>query len=372
MGSVVSFDDAGESQRVHSNRQHHSVRVLFTVPHAACVPGAEGHTCDTAAEFWARRFAQDVPDSAVLTAQVPRAEQDQNRPYEGRPTTFRAQIDALVRENLVDLVLDVHSFPAKRATHRNDVYLLEPVPECHRSAAARSRVGGWTRSAHSLVRLLRRAGFAAGVFRSGSCLNDIVVSARNAGVQAHLLEVSEDLPKARAAAVSQTLRIWLATSFGPSTTTPARLVAPTSGVVEEVSPEIEGPGGLVAIYIAPEDDHTIYAPLGGIVRRIWSERGRFVAEALTVVYEAPVTKTEQLHFEIGDDETLIKFYVEVGKPHYVTDSVALLVEPGWRVDMGQPIGEILLGSRAVIYVPNAQALRVQIGDRLIGGTTVLI
>ncbi len=212
MGNVVSLGDANtadQKARTHRNASDRRIRVLFTVPHAVCVRSAEGHSCDSAAEFWAKRFAQVVPGSMILTADVPRAQRDENRPHEGPPTAFRRGIDDLVRGKRIDVVLDVHSFPAEQATHRNDVYVLEPIPRCHRSAAAKAKASAWNHSAHGFVRLLRRAGLVAAVFPNGACVNDIVVSARNAGVQAHLIEMSESLPRERTELVSLVPRDWL-------------------------------------------------------------------------------------------------------------------------------------------------------------------
>jgi phosphatidylserine decarboxylase len=153
--------------------------------------------------------------------------------------------------------------------------------------------------------------------------------------------------------------------------------SPTFGTVEKIGENS------VLIYIDIDDPHGVYAPVSGTIRSIRSESGVFkspkflkkkwieqtgVRDLTLFTVEPP--KTERLWFEI-ESETIVLFYVEIGHPQYVTNNVALYVDVGKKVESGEHLGEILVGSRAKIYSPKSWKTSVKKGQKLEGGKTTV-
>lgn len=42
------------------------------------------------------------------------------------------------------------------------------------------------------------------------------------------------------------------------------------------------------------------------------------------------------------------------------------------IKQGELIGEILIGSRAGVFVPSGYNIQVSVGERLVGGSTILL
>jgi len=93
--------------------------------------------------------------------------------------------------------------------------------------------------------------------------------------------------------------------------------------------------------------------------------------------------------KIQNDDKNLKFDIHVGKPFYICDKIFIKLKDG-NHELGAQLGEILIGSRAVVYIPSSYKLdkklimrhvksseeleKIRIAnkiDDLIGGTTVL-
>jgi hypothetical protein len=140
--------------------------------------------------------------------------------------------------------------------------------------------------------------------------------------------------------------------------------SPTFGRVEKVSEEG------VLVYIGVDDSHKVFAPVSGIIESINSEKKLFktISEDFTL-YTAQPPKTERLLVEFKNPR--VAFYLEVGHPEYVTNNVALYYEEGDIVEQSDHIGDILIGSRAMIYMPKGWKPIVKNGDFLVGGKTTI-
>lgn len=137
-------------------------------------------------------------------------------------------------------------------------------------------------------------------------------------------------------------------------------VSPVSGIVDGV----DGASSTVRFVIRTTDDHEVRAPVPGVVKRVDGEGGVFRGELWTV----PSPKTERIIFEIGD----VEFALEVGKPKYVTDTIRVDAKVGDRVERGQVVAEILIGSRAEMSVDGAfgwHDVVVERGDAVVAGVT---
>lgn len=135
------------------------------------------------------------------------------------------------------------------------------------------------------------------------------------------------------------------------------IVSPTFGVVTSIK------NNKITIYIGIEDNHDIYAPISGKISKIKFSEGEFKRK----IFQTYVNKIGRASITIND----IKFWIEVGKPKYVTDRVLLEKELDDKVKQGERIGEILLGSLSEVHLPENTIIKVKEGDVLIGGETVV-
>lgn len=136
-------------------------------------------------------------------------------------------------------------------------------------------------------------------------------------------------------------------------------------------------GLAVQIYIPVKEIHTVHAPISGVVAAINAEEGMLTTEHGRTVFEVPEPKVGKAWIRVDDVEKdlSVAFWLEVGKPQYVTNKVRLDVKTGDRVTAGQEIGEIILGSLAMVHLPSGSVPLVSYdpiahkGTALAGGIT---
>lgn len=157
--------------------------------------------------------------------------------------------------------------------------------------------------------------------------------------------------------------------------------SPVNGVVEAVGPAADYGIGeasvfldppsrahrVIQIYIAPTDRHEIVAPVAGrfagvqtVAEGTWVRAGR-------VYTSHPETKVQRLRLAFPDQAVYVD--VEVGRAKYIT--AAIEASPARQVRAGERIGEILVGSRAFVYVPAGWSIRVAPGDTVEAGRSLL-
>lgn len=144
------------------------------------------------------------------------------------------------------------------------------------------------------------------------------------------------------------------------------------GEIESV--EEDGRQYSVGIYISPQDNHTIYAPVDGKIAYIEPNKYQ-VPQWEGDIFRARPNAVESLTVMIGP----ITFSVEVGKPVYITDRIKFWKNQGEFVNKGEEIGFIVLGSRGKITVNkvyNGRRVRFtpdsnRRGNRVVGGGTIL-
>jgi phosphatidylserine decarboxylase len=173
---------------------------------------------------------------------------------------------------------------------------------------------------------------------------------------------------------------WVAAFFrDPIRTTPSGanlVVAPADGLVTmieqvPVPPELGGPEGLdgqmtrVSIFMSVFDVHINRSPIAGRVRRIAYIPGKFLNADLDKASE----DTERQHFLVeGADGVKIAFTQIAG---LVARRILSFVREGDSVEAGQRIGLIRFGSRVDVYLPAGTGPRILLGQRTIGGETII-
>ncbi len=177
------------------------------------------------------------------------------------------------------------------------------------------------------------------------------------------------------------LTIWVAAFFrDPVRTTPQGgnwIVAPADGLITliekvPVPPELAGDEGLgdaelsrVSIFMSVFDVHINRSPIGGRVRRIAYVPGKFLNADLDKASE----DNERQYFLVeGSDGVKVGFTQIAG---LVARRILAFVREGDSVEAGQRVGLIRFGSRVDVYLPAGTGPRVLLGQRAIGGETIL-
>ena len=160
------------------------------------------------------------------------------------------------------------------------------------------------------------------------------------------------------------------------------IVAPADGMVtliQEVEPPIElqiedgvlsrglGHGKVtrISIFMSVFDVHINRAPVGGTVRRVVYIPGKFMNADLDKASE----ENERQHILIERaDGSQIGFTQIAG---LVARRIVPFIKPGDLLAAGQRVGLIRFGSRVDVYLPMGTDPKILLGQRVIGGETIL-
>ena len=171
--------------------------------------------------------------------------------------------------------------------------------------------------------------------------------------------------------------LWIAYFFrDPWRVTPSRaglLVSPADGIVVSVAPAMppaelalsESAIPRIGIFLNLFDVHVARAPIGGRVAATRYTQGRFVNAGLDKASE----HNERMAIRMAPrDGPEIIFVLVAG---LVARRIVCDLRQGQQVATGQRIGMIRFGSRVDIYCPPPYVPLVVVGQRMIGGETVL-
>jgi len=173
------------------------------------------------------------------------------------------------------------------------------------------------------------------------------------------------------------LTLWLAYFFrDPWRVTPTRpglIVSPADGIVVSLGPampppELEmgaDPQPRIGIFLNLFDVHVVRAPVGGKLMARHYTKGRFINASL----DKASTDNERLALRIApEDGPAIACVLIAG---LVARRIVCGVYEGQSLAVGERIGIIRFGSRVDVYCPPPYVPLVALGQRMIGGETVL-
>jgi phosphatidylserine decarboxylase len=149
---------------------------------------------------------------------------------------------------------------------------------------------------------------------------------------------------------------------------PGLVVSPADGRVMIAGPS-DGrwapPGDWlqVTIFLSPVDVHVNRSPVSGRVRRIEYRPGRFLP-----AFDESSNDNELNEIWVDHDGRTIVFRQVVG---ILARRIVCRVREGEVVGRGERIGLMKFGSRMDVFLPTDASLRVAVGDRVVGGETVL-
>ncbi len=143
------------------------------------------------------------------------------------------------------------------------------------------------------------------------------------------------------------------------------LLAPADGRVVRIGPAVDGRRGTeVSIFLSLFDVHINRAPCGGEVKEV-----RYSPGAFKVAWKEEASRTNEqalIHLKGEQGDIFVRQVAGVLARRVVT-----WVRPGQSVQAGERIGLIRFGSRVDLLLPEGVAPRVQIGDRVKGGETII-
>lgn len=145
------------------------------------------------------------------------------------------------------------------------------------------------------------------------------------------------------------------------------VLAPADGRVTSVEDAVDpfvGPSRRVAIFLSPLDVHINRAPIGGLVSDVLYTPGKFVAAYDPTAGEV----NERCAVRIQGDDARVTVVQVAG---VVARRIVCRVGAGDKLEAGERFGMIRFGSRTDCYMPKGTDVRVKVGDRVIGGVTVV-
>jgi phosphatidylserine decarboxylase len=149
---------------------------------------------------------------------------------------------------------------------------------------------------------------------------------------------------------------------------PNLVVSPADGrvmIAGPSDPRWAPPGSWkqVTVFLSPIDVHINRAPVDGVVTRIEYRPGKFLP-----AYNAAANENELNELWIDHQRQPIVVRQVVG---ILARRIVCRVRENDRVERGERIGLMRFGSRMDVFLPTSAELQVQVGQRVIGGETVL-
>ena len=162
----------------------------------------------------------------------------------------------------------------------------------------------------------------------------------------------------------------------PDRTTPLGdnwVVAPADGIVTAIEssglpPEIEGVDGLytrISIFLSVLDVHVNRVPASGVIRQTYYHAGKFLSATLDK--SSDENERQTVLMETPEGKNLV--FVQIAG--LIARRIVCDLNVDDSVQAGDRFGIIRFGSRMGVYLPNGVAPQVVVGQRMIGGETIL-
>jgi phosphatidylserine decarboxylase len=119
----------------------------------------------------------------------------------------------------------------------------------------------------------------------------------------------------------------------------------------------------ITIFLSPMDVHINRTPVSGRVTRGDYRRGKFLP-----AYNEGANENELNEVWIDHNGRPVVFRQVVG---ILARRIVCRVEEGQVLDRGERVGLMRFGSRMDVFMPDDSILQVAVGDRVIGGETIL-
>lgn len=135
------------------------------------------------------------------------------------------------------------------------------------------------------------------------------------------------------------------------------------GLIKTTTKDVATEGYIISVFMSPLDVHQNRAPIAGEVKSVKHSDGKFLA---VNTFEAGLVNEKS--------ETVIKGKITVKMIQiagFLARRVITNVHPGDKVEAGQHVGLINLGSQVTVVLPKNVTVQVYKGDRTVAGETIL-
>ena len=147
------------------------------------------------------------------------------------------------------------------------------------------------------------------------------------------------------------------------------VVSPADGrivaVVSARDPYLERDAIKVSVFMNVFNVHSNRSPVDGEVRQAWYRPGKFFNAALDKASLENERNALWLKTMIGADVTCVQIAGLVAR------RVLCYVKAVDRLTRGQRFGFIRFGSRVDVYLPCSASVKVALGDKVLGGSSIL-
>jgi phosphatidylserine decarboxylase len=144
------------------------------------------------------------------------------------------------------------------------------------------------------------------------------------------------------------------------------IVSPGDGLVTETvtisTPD--GPRQRISVFLNVFNVHVNRSPIGGVLSRVHYQKGEY----LNAMNPASADRNEQNEVTVQGDGFAVTFKQIAG---LIARRIVFNLSEGDSVQRGQRVGLIKFGSRVDVIVPAEAALRVKVGQKVKGGSSVL-
>ncbi len=147
---------------------------------------------------------------------------------------------------------------------------------------------------------------------------------------------------------------------------PGLIVSPGDGLVTETAAIVtpEGPRQRISIFLSIFDVHVNRSPIAGVLTGVSYQKGQY----LNAMNPASADRNEQNSATVSGEGVEITFQQIAG---LLARRIVFDLREGDTVERGQRVGMIKFGSRVNVLLPVEAELRVKVGQRVKGGSSVL-
>ncbi|RPI57148.1 MAG: phosphatidylserine decarboxylase [Acidobacteria bacterium] len=150
---------------------------------------------------------------------------------------------------------------------------------------------------------------------------------------------------------------------------PDLVLSPADGRVLVAGPadrHVAPPGewAQISIFLSPMDVHVNRSPVSGRVTRVDFRRGKY----LPAYHRDAASTNERSEVWVAHGGLTVVFRQIVG---ILARRVVCRVKPGAELKAGERIGIMKFGSRMDVFVPVSASVRVSVGDKVVGGVSVI-
>lgn len=149
---------------------------------------------------------------------------------------------------------------------------------------------------------------------------------------------------------------------------PLVVVSPGDGkvveIVEEQDPLLDAPYRRVSIFLNVFDVHVQRTPVGGRIEQIKYNKGKFLNAAS---HKASFDNEQNaIIIDTGQHKILVKQIAGL-----IARRIVCWAKEGDNYSLGQRYGLIRFGSRVDLFLPLNATLKVSLGDRVSGGSSII-